>query len=93
MLFSPFEKPGSPSKSDNCDRSLERYDAISDLTELVIPGFVHHVGHPINQHANAGFNRRRKVRSVGDNSRPSIIDRTGRKEVEKSAACPASTIP
>lgn len=38
----------------------------------------------MSQHANAGFSRRRKVRVVDDNSRPSRVDRTGRKEPECS---------
>lgn len=67
----------TPHKLDKCNCSLQRYDAISNLTQLVSAGFVHQIGHPISQHANAGFNRRGKVRSVGDNGLPSRVERTG----------------
>lgn len=74
---------GAPHKLDNCCSSLQRYDAIADLAQLVSAGFVHQTGQPISQHANAGFNRRGKVRPVGDNGRPSRVERTGR---EKASA-------
>ena len=66
----------TPHKLDKCNCSLQRYDAISNLTQLVSAGFVHQIGHPISQHPNAGLNRRGKVRSVGDNGRPSMVERT-----------------
>ena len=68
---------GAPHKLNKCHCSLQRYDAIADLAQLVSAGFVHQIGHPISQQANAGFNRRGKVRSVGDNGRPSRVEWTG----------------
>ena len=74
------DKPSSPKKPHKYCCSLQRYNAISDLTQLVSAGLVHQIGHPISQHANAGFNRRGKVRSVGDNRRPSRVEWTGCKK-------------
>jgi hypothetical protein len=67
------QQSGSPHKHDKCCCSAERYDTISDLTELVIAGFVHHEGHPISQHPNAGFSRRREPGPVGDDSSPAQV--------------------
>lgn len=73
MVASALQEPGSPSKDDNCDCSLKRYNSISDLAQLVIPGFVHQQGHPINQQPNAGFSRRGEPGSLGEDSGPSGI--------------------
>jgi hypothetical protein len=60
------------SKDAKCERSLKRYHPVADRAELISPGFVHHQGHPISQHTNAGLSRRRKAvcRPVFDNSPP-----------------------
>lgn len=79
-------------QASHSHRSLERYDAISDCAQAVGPTFVHHVGQPINQDTKTGFNRRRKIRSVGDNSRPSWIDWT-RCENRPRSVCSASDVP
>jgi hypothetical protein len=75
IIFSEEDYLGesrSTSKDAKSVRSLERYDPISDRAKLIGTGFVHHQGHPISQHTNAGLSRRREEvsGSVGDNSPP-----------------------
>jgi hypothetical protein len=60
------------SKVSKRRRSLKRHDAIARAAEGIGSGLVHHVGHPINQQTNAGFNRRCEVGHVGNNAGPEI---------------------
>jgi hypothetical protein len=70
----------SPNQRDNCCCSLQRYDAISDASQLLRAMFVHHDGSPINQQPNAGFNRRGEVWALGDDVCPRIDIRGGGKQ-------------
>jgi hypothetical protein len=53
-----------------CCRSLKRHNSIARAAKGIGSEFVHHTGHPINQHTNAGFNRWREVGHGGDDICP-----------------------
>ena len=50
--------------------SLQRHHSIACAAKGIGSALVHQIGHAINQHTKAGFNRRCKVRRVGDNASP-----------------------